>query len=159
MGPRSNDGIAASAVIVAVLRLHEADGIHAGTHHHVHAVMHNLARSDTHSHEARRAQTVNGHTRGGNGQARRRYAEAPDVVALRALLRSNTEHEIFHGRRVDSGAKHRLAHRMASQYRRFGVVEGTAKGFADGGTGDGDDDCFTHDKNSYVEVELLGRSR
>src|SRR6516164_4807710 len=127
-----------------MLVLREADQLHPARHHHVHAVLDHLLRSDRDRHESRAALAIDGHAGDALGQPRARDREAPDVVALGSLLNGAPEYEVLDLRTVDSGAAHGLAHRMAREDRRVGVVEGAPIGLADRCARGGHNHGFTH---------------
>ena len=73
-----------------------------------------------------------------------------------ALLGSRADDHVLDGTPFDAGPRDGLAHRMAGEYRRLGVVESPTEGLADGRTGDGDDDGFTHE--GFLEMKKTRRT-
>src|SRR3546814_19823801 len=54
----------------------------------------------------------------------------------------------------DAGALDRRLDHVAAEHRRFGVVECAAVGLADAGTGNADDDSFSHESIPGVGARL-----
>ena len=91
------------------------------------------------AHQPRGTHAVNRHARHRIGQPPGIGAQAADVIALGALLCGGAHDHVFYRTRLDTGALNYRTHYMAAEHRRFGVVERTAKGFAQRGAGRGDD--------------------
>src|SRR6516164_5157681 len=127
-----------------MLVLREADRLHPARHHDVHAVLDHLLRSDRDRHEPRAALTVDRHAGDALRKPGTRHSETSDVVALSPLLNGASEHEVLHLLAIDAGAADSLAHRVAREDGRVGVVEGTPIGLADRRARSGNNHGFTH---------------
>ena len=127
------------AVGVFVLVLGQRQRLDTTRHGNRHFPGHDAFGGHTDTHQARGAHTVNRHARHRVGQAAGVGAQAPYVVTLSALLRCGAHDHVFHRTRLDTGTLNHGTYHMAAQYRRFGVVERTTEGFAQRGTGGGND--------------------
>ncbi|MNM68215.1 hypothetical protein D3C81_797670 [compost metagenome] len=144
------------AIQVLVLVLHQGNRLQATGHGDVDFVAHDALGGHGDTHQARRALALDGHPGHRCRQAAGNRAQTPQVIGLRTLLRGGADDHVVHFTRLDAGTAHGFAHHVAAQLRRFGVIERTAKGFADRCAGGGNDDGFFH--AGFLENAVEGQA-
>ncbi len=131
---------------VHLVVLHQGDGLQAAGDRHVHVVDHDFLGGGGDGHQAGRALTVNGHAGHGGGQATAQGGLTGHVAAGGTLLQGGAHDHVLDALRIDLGALHGVLDHVTAQRLGLGVVERAPVGLADGSTGGGNDDCFSHDE-------------
>ena len=124
--------------------LNHGDTLHTATNDDVHAVGNHLLGRRGDRHHARGTLTVERHARNCDRQTCAHSRLACNVATGMALLEGGTDDAILNFQHVYTGTLYRVLDGMGGQRLWCRVVESTAIGFANWGTGRGYDYCVTH---------------
>ncbi|SII95927.1 Uncharacterised protein [Mycobacteroides abscessus subsp. abscessus] len=129
---------------VHVLVLDEGDGFDATADSDLLPVDDDLLRGGGDRHEARGALAVDGHAGDRDGQSRPQTRLTADVRRLAALLEGRADDDVINLGAFDTGAFDGVGDRVSGELLGLSVVERTAVGPPDRGSGGGDDDGIDH---------------
>ena len=119
--------------------LHTGDAFNAARHVDIGLTGNHTLRSQRNGLQTRRAKTVDGDTRDGDGATGTQGSLARDVGAGGAFRRGATHDHIINFPGFDAGALDRVLDRVAGKGRTMGHVEGALPAFGQRGAGSGND--------------------
>ena len=131
------------------LLLHAGDALNATSHKHIGLARDDALRCHGNGLQARRAETVDGDARGGDGQTSLQRNLAGDVAARGTLRRGATHDDVVHVGAVDACTQHSVLHGVATQRGAVGHVERALPAFGKRRTGGGNNHCGCH-VNSFI---------
>src|SRR5690606_35062748 len=129
---------------VDLVVLAQADGLHATANDGRNLLADHTLGSNGDGLQTGAAETVQRHAGGGHRQAGAYGCQTGHVLALGTFMEGSTEDHVLDQRWVDACALDRFLDHETGHIDTVGVVQCAAVGFAQAGTGRGNDYCISH---------------
>ena len=126
------------------LLLHATDALHTAGDEHIGLAGNDALRGQRDGLQARRAEAIHGHARGGDGAAGHQRDLAADVHAGGAFGVGAAHDDVVDGGKVDAGTFNGVLDRVAAERGAMGHVEGTLPALGKRRAGGGNDHGGSH---------------